>query len=256
MNCSLRRSQRRPGRDGQDARRPVRAVRHAEQGRRAGVAAAPARRRGVDQLAGAAEPARAGRAERGQPEVVRAPAQPGHAQHRHGRRAARAVQRRLQPADALRLPEGPQGRDADARGRPRRGLRRGQRHARTCSSCWPPAAPASRRRPTSSSRRPGARCCCWSTARWSLLCFVTFRSWRAVVVRGAAAGADLDPGRGADGGAGHGREGGDAAGDRARRGHRRRLRALHPVGDAGAAARGQEPVARPTTARCCSPARW
>jgi predicted RND superfamily exporter protein len=73
---------------------------------------------------------------------------------------------------------------------------------------------------------------------------------------GAAAGADLLPGRGADGGAGHGREGGHAAGDRPGRGHRRGLCAVHPVGHAGAAARGQEPVGEPTTAPCCSPARW
>ena len=60
--------------------------------------------------------------------------------------------------------------------------------------------------------------------------------------RGAAAGAHFGPVRGADGGAGHRRQGGDPAGHRARRGHRRRLRALPAVGPAraereGAAAR-------------------
>ena len=33
------------------------------------------------------------------------------------------------------------------------------------SSCWPPAAPASRRPPTSSCSRPTARCCSTSTRR-------------------------------------------------------------------------------------------
>ncbi len=62
-----------------------------------------------------------------------------------------------------------------------------------------------------------------------VLCFITFRSWRAVVVAVRAAGHHLGAVRGADGGAGHRRQGGDAAGDRAGRGHRRRLRAVPAV---------------------------
>ena len=53
---------------------------------------------------------------------------------------------------------------------------------RSASSCWPRAAPASKRRPTSSCGRRGCRCWCWSTRRSIVLCFITFRSWRAVVV--------------------------------------------------------------------------
>ena len=47
----------------------------------------------------------------------------------------------------------------------RQRLRRRAQHAASASSCWPPAAPASRPRPTSSCARPGCRCCCWSTRR-------------------------------------------------------------------------------------------
>jgi hypothetical protein len=36
---------------------------------------------------------------------------------------------------------------------------------RTASSCWPPAAPASRPPPTSWCARPGCRCCCSCTPR-------------------------------------------------------------------------------------------
>ncbi len=73
----------------------------------------------------------------------------------------------------------------------------------------------------------------------ALLCFITFRSWRAVVVAVRAAGRDLVPVRSADGRAGHRRQGGDAAGDRARRGHRHRLRAVPAERAAGAAAHGR-----------------
>ena len=55
--------------------------------------------------------------------------------------------------------------------------------------------------------------------------------------RGAAADPDLDPVRGADGAARHRRQGRDPAGDRARRRHRRRLRAVPAQRAAGAAAR-------------------
>jgi hypothetical protein len=58
----------------------------------------------------------------------------------------------------------------------------------------------------------------------------------------AAAGDDLDPVRGADGGAGHRRQGGHAAGDRAGRGHRRRLRAV-PVSVQLAQQRAGRPLA-------------
>ena len=155
----LRREQRRAGGDGEDPRRRLLGLRHAEQARRAGLAGPPARRRGEHAIAVAAEPARAVRAERGQPEVVCLPAEPGHAQHRHRRRAAaRLVQRQLQPADAVRLPAGPQGRHADPRDRHRRGLRRREQHRRR-------QVPARRRlgrhRGGDQHRRaamPGARC--------------------------------------------------------------------------------------------------
>ena len=70
-----------------------------------------------------------------------------------------------------------------------------------------------------------------------VLCFVTFRSWRAVVVAvvplvmtSILCEALMVRAR-------HRRQGGDAAGDRARRRHRRRLRALPAERAAGAAAR-------------------
>ena len=72
---------------------------------------------------------------------------------------------------------------------------------------------------------------------------------------GGAADDHLDPVRGADGGAGHRRQGRDAAGDRARRGHRRRLRAVPAVGAARAAAQGSAARRRRTRRPCSSPAR-
>ena len=64
----------------------------------------------------------------------------------------------------------------------RRGIRRRSTTTPDRSSCSPPAAPASRPRPTSWSSRPIARCCSTSTRAVIVLCFITFRSWRAVVV--------------------------------------------------------------------------
>ena len=72
----------------------------------------------------------------------------------------------------------------------------------------------------------------------AVLCLIAFRSWRAVHGCAAAAGADLDPVRGTDGGARHRRQGRDAAGDRARRRHRRGLRAVPAVGAAARPAPG------------------
>ena len=89
-----------------------------------------------------------------------------------------------------------------------------------------------------------------------VLCFVTFRSWRAVVVAVVPLVDDLDPLRGADGRARHRRQGRHAAGDRARRRHRRRLRALPAERAAGAAARRPAAAPRPTRSPCGSPARW
>ncbi len=74
----------------------------------------------------------------------------------------------------------------------------------------------------------------WVYGAVSLLCLVTFRSWRATLVRDAAADAHLDPVRGADGGAGHGGESRDTAGNRTGRGHRGRLCALCVERDPGA----------------------
>ena len=68
--CGVRRIQRCTGGDGQDAGWPVRAVRHAQQGRRARVAATPVGGGREHELARAAQPSRARRPERGQPEMV------------------------------------------------------------------------------------------------------------------------------------------------------------------------------------------
>ena len=137
-----------------------------------------------------------------------------------------------------RVPGGPPGRHAGPRAEGGGDVRRHAQPAR-------PAVPARRRlgrhRGGDQHRRAQAvlHHAAVLYARWSLLCFITFRSWRAVLVAAAAAGADLDPVRGDDGGDGHRREGRDAAGDRARRRHRRRLRAVPAVGPARtASARG------------------
>jgi predicted RND superfamily exporter protein len=70
-----------------------------------------------------------------------------------------------------------------------------------------------------------------------VLCFITFRSWRAVVVAVVPPPSPRSM-RGADGVARHGRQGGHSAGDRAGCRHRRRLCAVPAVGAARAARRG------------------
>ena len=52
----------------------------------------------------------------------------------------------------------------------------------SASSCSPPAAPASRRRPTSSCSKAWTQMLLLVYAAVIVLCFITFRSWRAVVV--------------------------------------------------------------------------
>ena len=89
-----------------------------------------------------------------------------------------------------------------------------------------------------------------------VLCFITFRSWRAVVVAVVPLVVTSVLCEALMVCAGHRRQGGDAAGDRARRRHRHRLRAVPAERAAGAAARSACRCARPTGAPCSSPARW
>ena len=96
--------------------------------------------------------------------------------------------------------------------------------------------------------RPGLQMLLLVYAAVIVLCFITFRSWRAVVVAvvplvitSVLCEALMVCAR-------HRRQGRDAAGDRARRRHRRRLRAVPALGAARAAARrrvaGRRPIAR------------
>ena len=61
-------------------------------------------------------------------------------------------------------------------------LRQGARRPDRRSSCWRPAAPASRRRPTSWCEQANRTMLLYVYAAVIALCFITFRSWRAVVV--------------------------------------------------------------------------
>ena len=74
------------------------------------------------------------------------------------------------------------------RGRRRRGLRREHGDPGASSSSSPPDRPASRRPPTSSCSEANRRMLVLLYAAVVVLCFITFRSWRAVD-RGAGAAA-------------------------------------------------------------------
>ena len=151
---------------------------------------------------------------------------------------------------------GPPGRDARPRGRRPAPPSPTRTATAIASSCSPPAAPASRPPPTSWCARPGRRCCCWSTLAVIVLCFITFRSWRAVVVAVVPLVVTSVLCEALMVCAGHRRQGRDAAGDRARRRHRRRLRAVPAERAARAAARGRDAGRGLPHARCSSPARW
>ena len=149
------------------------------------------------------------------------------------------VQHRVLGDAGDRLPGRSQGGDAGPGRAGGRQRSRATTATRTARSCSPRAAPASRRRPTSSCRRPGSRCCCTCMLAVIVLCFITFRSWRAVVVAVVPLVLTSILCEALMVALGIGRQGGHAAGDRAGRGHRRRLRALSAFGAARAATRGR-----------------
>ena len=60
-------------------------------------------------------------------------------------------------------------------------IRRAKTAREIASSCWLPAAPVSKRRPTSWSGKP-IQMLLLVYAAVIVLCLITFRSWRAVVV--------------------------------------------------------------------------
>ena len=176
---------------------------------------------------------------RGQPEVADDQPQPGRAQLRGAAglgQQSRPVQHRVLGHAGHRVPGRPQGRDARPRGAGRGAvLRRPHRQGARV-----PAGGRQRRHRGGDQHRR-------RTGQSHDAALRVRGGDRAVLRhvpqlagggrRRRAAGAHVDPVRGADGRAGHRRQGRDAAGDRAGRGHRRRLRALPPVGAARATAR-------------------
>ena len=185
-------------------------------------------------------------------------AQPGRAQLRRAageRQQPGSLQHRVLGDAGHRLPRRPPRRDARSRRRGRRPVRRRAQHRRA-------QVPARRRqrRHRGRDQHRGAQGLGPDAAAGLR------RSDRAVLRhlpqlargdrRGGAADHHLDPVRGADGRARHRRQGRDAAGDRARRRHRHRLRAVPAVGAARAAARSACRSPSRIAARCASPARW
>ncbi|MCY1536218.1 hypothetical protein D9M68_716640 [compost metagenome] len=105
----LRRQQRHLRGDDQNSRVPVQPLQHSGQGGCPGMGAVAVARGRLHQFVFRAGEDLGKWNERGQSEVVRHSAYPGHAQQHHHPGAARVVQPELRSVGALRLPEGSQG---------------------------------------------------------------------------------------------------------------------------------------------------
>jgi hypothetical protein len=201
---------------------------------------------GVQSVVTVGHPGQGGRwrEQRGQPALGGAAAHRSRAAHRlaHTQPAERSERRRLQGDPPGDLPEGPPGRDAQARGR--RGAEVHRRREDARRQLPPGRRQRRRRRGHQRGRRGGrGRDAGRDLRRHHPLVLADLPHLEGGAVHHGAADHRLHPVQRADGVAGHRAEGADAAGDRARRRRRRRLRNLplraHAARDRG---QGQQPA--------------